>query len=415
MLFQILLRPVIRKGSLRLVTAGGKTYDFGNGAAPRCVVKLHHKNLEWSLALRPRLKIGEAYMDGLLTVEDGSLRDFLEILAMNDRHLEESGLFKWISRLFRQSHKLKQFNPAGRARRNVAFHYDLSTKLYDLFLDSDRQYSCGYFLDPEATLEQAQFDKKRHIASKLYLSEPGLTVLDIGSGWGGMGLYLAKEGNCDVTGVTLSVEQYRISQNRARAAGLDKQCRFELRDYRQEEGPYDRIVSVGMFEHVGKKNYDEFFAKIHQILAEDGVCVLHAIGRFNEPCPINPFIRKHIFPGADVAALSEVMQSIERSGLYIADVEILRLHYARTLQHWTKRFQARRAEAAAIYDETFCRKWEFYLIGCEMGFRYQQLMVFQIQLTKRLETLPITRDYMQAWEREHSARAPYRQGGKISA
>jgi cyclopropane-fatty-acyl-phospholipid synthase len=394
MLLKYVLKAMIRKGTLRMSTAGGKAFTFGDGGLPRAAIRLHNKKLEWTMALYPQLKTGEAYMDGQLTIEEGSLGDFIALVIVNYAHLESQPLFRFIDRIVCRSRKLKHFNPLKLARRNVAYHYDLSPRLYDLFLDSDRQYSCAYFRNPEVGLEEAQHDKKRHIAAKLLLDKPGLKVLDIGSGWGGMGIYLAQETACKVTGVTLSEEQQKLSVLRARLAGFDDVCRFLLRDYRQETGPYDRIVSVGMFEHVGKRNYDEFFAKVRDLLKDDGVCVLHSIGRFDEGRSVNAFMRKHIFPGADLPALSEVLPSVERAGLFTTDIEVLRLHYAETLKLWNRRFQARRAEAAKIYDERFCRKWEFYLIGCEMGFRYGGLMVFQLQLTKRLETLPLTRDYM---------------------
>jgi cyclopropane-fatty-acyl-phospholipid synthase len=398
MLFQYLLKTIIHQGSLVLVTAKKRRTTFGNDRPPRATIKLHKKSLEWTLGIDPELGIGEAYRNGSLTIKEGTLRDFLQILLLNVANLEKTAWFRWLDRFSRPWRRFKQVNPLNRARKNATHHYDLSPQLYDLFLDSDRQYSCGYFVGPRVSLDQAQLDKKRHIASKLYLNQPNLKVLDIGSGWGGLALFLAQEANCDVTGLTLSNEQFVQSEQRAQAKKLSKKCRFALRDYRQEKGPYDRIVSVGMFEHVGKKHYDEFFRKIHDLLAHNGVCLLHAIGRFNESRAINPFIRKHIFPGADLPSLSEVLLSVERSGLFATDVEILRLHYAETLRHWNERFQKHRTEAARIYDESFCRKWEFYLIGCELAFRLGQLMVFQLQLTKRLTTLPITRDYMFEWE-----------------
>jgi cyclopropane-fatty-acyl-phospholipid synthase len=290
--------------------------------------------------------------------------------------------------------RLKQCNPISRARANVAHHYDLSDQLYDLFLDKDRQYSCAYFTSKDDSLEMAQENKKRRIAAKLLLDRPHLKILDIGSGWGGLGLYLAEETGADVTGVTLSVEQHKIAEARAAAAGLADRVRFHLCDYRQEPGQYDRVVSVGMFEHVGKKNYDEFFAKLNELLAIDGVALLHSIGYADAPAPINPFIRKYIFPGADLPTLSEVFAAVERAGLIVTDVEILRLHYAETLRHWRERFIANRQRIAALYDERFCRMWEFYLVLCEIGFRFRFNMVFQMQLTKRFDAVPLTRDYM---------------------
>lgn len=397
MLFPYLLQRMVHQGTLQLVTACGKNYTIGEGA-PQVRIKLHRKSLEWTLALWPDLKIGEAYMDDLLTIEEGSLRDFLHILMVNYRKAENQPIFQWLKRLSGRTLSLRQFNPRGRARKNVAYHYDLPDQLYDLFLDSDRQYSCAYFTDPDNDLEQAQLDKKRHIASKLFLNRRGLKLLDIGSGWGGLGLYLAREGKCDVTGVTLSVRQYKISQRRAKKARLDKACHFKLRDYRQEIGTYDRIVSVGMFEHVGKKNYDEFFSCIHRLLSDDGVCLIHTISRFNEPESVGPFINKHVFPGTDVPALSEVMESVQRSGLYVTDIEILRLHYANTLYIWSQRVFAHKDEIISLYGSRFYRGWQFYLNSCELSFRYRYLMVAQIQLSKQLETLPLTRDYMYEWE-----------------
>ncbi len=403
MLLHSLLGHMVRKGSLGVIDASGRRRDYGDGGTPRAVIRLHRKDLEWKLALNPPVRIGEAYMEGLLTVEEGRLYDLLEVAAINYDHLEDHWLVRLGNWGLRQGRRLKQYNPIGLAQKNVAHHYDLSGRLYDLFLDPDRQYSCAYFPTAETDLESAQIAKKRHLAAKLNLARPGLKALDIGSGWGGMALYLAQVADSDVTGVTLSVEQHKLSQARAAEAALAESCRFELVDYRQKSGPFDRIVSVGMFEHVGKRNYDEFFGKVRDLLAEDGVAVIHSIGRFDEPSPINPFIRKYIFPGADVPALSEVMTAVEKSGLITTDIEILRLHYAETLKHWHERFQANRKQIAELYDERFCRMWEMYLVGCELGFRHQGLMVFQIQLTRRLDALPTTRDYMVEEERRLKA------------
>jgi cyclopropane-fatty-acyl-phospholipid synthase len=415
MLFQYLLKHLVhegtRGGELRLITADGKETVFGRGT-PQVAVRLHRKSLEWILGLMPNVKIGEAYMDGTLTIERGSLADFLAILLSNYEAVQQRPFFRFLDWLNGRAFWPRQWNPPRRARKNVAHHYDLPDDLYSLFLDADRQYSCGYFTDPDNSLAQAQQDKKRHIAAKLLLDRPGLKMLDIGSGWGGLALYLAREGNCRVHGVTLSTRQYQISRQRAQAAGLAKVCRFDLRDYRQETGPYDRIVSVGMFEHVGKKNYDEFFTRFRDLLAEDGVGLLHSIIRLDTPRPINAFIRKYIFPGADIPALSEIMAPIERSGLYVTDVEILRLHYAETLKRWAQRFKARRQEAVARHGEAFFRMWEFYLVSCEMGFRYGRLAVAQIQLSKRLETVPWTRDYMaEAENRAQKALLPQKNLG----
>jgi cyclopropane-fatty-acyl-phospholipid synthase len=296
--------------------------------------------------------------------------------------------------------RLRQHNPIGRARSNVAHHYDLKDTLYELFLDKDRQYSCAYFQTGNDTLEAAQANKKRHLAAKLLL-KPGHRVLDIGSGWGGLGLYLAQIERVDVTGVTLSVEQHKVSNERAKDMGLAERVRFNLRDYRSDTGCYDRIVSVGMFEHVGAGHYDEFFGKLKTLLKDDGVAVLHSIGRMEPPDSTNPWLRKYIFPGGYSPALSEVLAAIERAGLWVTDIEILRLHYAETLKEWSRRFQTNREGIKSLYDERFCRMWEFYLTACEMSFRYFDQMVFQIQLARRQDAVPLVRDYVTDWERSH--------------
>jgi cyclopropane-fatty-acyl-phospholipid synthase len=391
MLFPAILKSIVRTGSLRLIDGAGRMHEYGDGTPRHCTVRLGARHLDYTLALNPELSIGEAYMDGLLTIEEGTLFDLLEIAARNYSNFERKVWFALLSRAMR---RLKQCNPISRARANVAHHYDLSDQLYDLFLDKDRQYSCAYFTSKDDSLEMAQESKKRRIAAKLLLDRPHLKILDIGSGWGGLGLYLAEETGADVTGVTLSVEQHKKAETRAAAAGLADRVRFHLCDYREEPGQYDRVVSVGMFEHVGKKNYDEFFAKLNELLAIDGVALLHSIGYADAPAPINPFIRKYIFPGADLPTLSEVFAAVERAGLIVTDVEILRLHYAETLRHWRERFIANRQRIAALYDERFCRMWEFYLVLCEIGFRFRFNMVFQMQLTKRFDAVPLTREYM---------------------
>lgn len=399
MLFTSLLKYSMRVGAVRVIDASGRTTEIGDGSPPACTLRLKKRSLDYTLALNPALYVPEAYMNGDLVIEDGSLFSFIELAARNYAHVESFPLAEALRLIGVGSRRLKQFNPIGVAQQNVAHHYDLSDELYDLFLDRDRQYSCAYFSAPDESLDSAQTAKKRHLASKLLLNRKGLDVLDIGSGWGGLGMYIAGVSDAEVTGVTLSKEQHRVSNERARIANLDSRVSFNLQDYRDLPQAFDRIVSVGMFEHVGKRNYDEFFAKLESLLTDDGVAVIHSIGRLDSPAPINPFIRKYIFPGADVPALSEILPIIEKSGLICTDIEILRLHYAETLRHWRERFQERRTEIAAIYDERFCRMWELYLIICEMGFRYENLMVFQIQLTKSLETVPLTRDYMFDWER----------------
>ncbi|WP_299626866.1 cyclopropane-fatty-acyl-phospholipid synthase family protein [Pelagibius sp.] len=405
MLFQKLMQKVVERGNLRLIDAGGRTYDCGDGSGQRCTLRLNNRALEYKLVLNPPLYLAEAYMDGEITVEEGSLRGFIEMLARNYHVLENNRLVSLGFALARHTRHLKQYNPIGKAQQNVAHHYDLSGELYDLFLDDDRQYSCAYFRNGDESLEQAQADKKLHLAAKLYLNRPGLKLLDIGSGWGGLGLYMARAGDCNVTGVTLSTEQHKVSQARAKKAGLDDRVKFHLRDYREDEDRYDRIVSVGMFEHVGKKNYREFFQKVSDLLTDDGVFVLHSVGRVNDPGPVNPFIRKYIFPGTDVPTLGEVLPVIEDCMLEVTDVEVMRLHYAETLRHWEERFQANRDKIAELYDERFCRMWEAYLVGCEMGFRHQGLMVFQIQITKSPTAVPQTRDYIYEWEHDRAGAA----------
>jgi cyclopropane-fatty-acyl-phospholipid synthase len=397
-------RSIIKSGSLKVIDSRGRAHILGDGSAPSCAIRLGDRWLDHSIAFNPALYVGEAFMHGRLTMAEGSLYDFLELAACNIAHLEGN---PWYSLISRTAKRIGQYNPIGRARKNVAHHYDLSDRLYDLFLDRDRQYSCAYFLDPRDSIETAQENKKRHIASKLLLNRLRLKVLDIGSGWGGMGLYLAHETGADVTGVTLSVEQHKVSEERAAAAGLDDRVRFRLRDYRQEPGRYDRIVSVGMFEHVGPSNYREFFRKLKDLLADDGVALLHSIGRMEPPGGMNPWIRKYIFPGGYTPALSEVFAAVQEAGLWATDLEILRLHYAETLRAWRERFESNRDKIRALYDERFCRMWEFYLVGCELSFRYMNQMVFQMQIAKQPHAVPMTRDYMYEWEqaaRESPAR-----------
>ncbi|MCA8932317.1 MAG: class I SAM-dependent methyltransferase [Rhodospirillaceae bacterium] len=399
MFFRKLLGKVFLQGTLDVRYGDGSREIYGDGQAPRVAIAIRDAKTERWMSLNPSLRVAEAYMDGRLLVEEGSIRDFMDLVGRNFANLESQRWMRATAGLLRQGRRLKQFNPMGRARKNVAHHYDLSSRLYDLFLDADRQYSCAYYPRPDTTLEDAQAAKKRHIAAKLLLNRPELKVLDIGSGWGGLGLYLAQSSQCQVTGVTLSEEQHKLSQERVAAAGLSRRVEFKLEDYRQQTERFDRIVSVGMFEHVGKKNYGEFFSRTYDLLEDDGVFLLHSIGRFGRPAPINPFMRKYIFPGADVPSLSEVMAAVERVGWQVTDIEILRLHYAMTLEDWYERFQANRAAVAELYDERFCRMWEMYLAGCEMGFRHQDLMVFQMQLAKKHASVPITRDYMVDSER----------------
>jgi cyclopropane-fatty-acyl-phospholipid synthase len=398
-----ILERTVMTGRLRLVDADGCAYEFGDNTGKPVVAHITDKRTEWQLALNAPLAIGESYMDGRLVFERGTIYDFLELLLTNVSRQRRPRWLYALDRLLFVTRRLQHYNPVGRAKRNAAHHYDIDGSLYDLFLDSDRQYSCAYFEHDGMSLEQAQEAKKRHLAAKLDLVD-GMRVLDIGSGWGGLALYLAKTAHVDVTGITLSEEQLKIARERAQAMGLSKAVNFELCDYRNLEGQFDRIVSVGMFEHVGSAHYRSFFQQVERLLADDGVAVIHSIGRFDGPSTTNPFIAKYIFPGGYIPALSEVLPAVEHEGLLATDVEILRLHYAMTLCHWRQRFRSAWHMAAEKFGERFCRMWEMYLAGSETAFRYQNLMVFQLQLAKDQNVLPLTRDYMFDGERELRAR-----------
>ncbi len=402
MLASRLFERIITVGRLRVLDAGGRFHTFDGSPGASVTIRLHDPALHWKLFVRPRLYLGEAFMDGTLTVEEGSLYDLLDLLAVNLEAMPEGLLARLLNGSVTLLRRVHQYNPLPRARQNAAHHYDLSDQLYELFLDQDRQYSCAYFHDRTDDLDTAQLNKKRHIAAKL-LVRPGQRVLDIGSGWGGLALHLASECGADVTGLTLSVEQHKVATRRAAAAGLSDRVRFHLRDYREELGHYDRIVSVGMFEHVGINHYSAFFAKLKSLLTPDGIALLHSIGRKDGPGSTHPWIRKYIFPGGYAPALSEVLPTVERSKLWITDIEILRLHYAETLRAWRGRFERNRDRLRRIYDERFCRMWEMYLICSEIAFRRQDHMVFQMQLSKAVDAVPLTRDYLLGWEREQSA------------
>jgi cyclopropane-fatty-acyl-phospholipid synthase len=405
MLLASVLAQAIRIGRLGVIDAAGRRHVFEGSPGPSACIRLRDPALNWKLLLRPRLFIPEAYVDGALTIEEGTLYDFVDLLVSNDAAQWDSPLMRLNQAAGRLVRWVHQYNPVPRARHNVAHHYDLSDQLYELFLDCDRQYSCAYFRSPEDDLDTAQENKRRHIAAKLLL-RPGQKVLDIGSGWGGMALYLAAECGVDVTGLTLSEEQHKVAQRRAATAGLADRVRFHLRDYREEEGQYDRIVSVGMFEHVGVLQYPTFFRKITELLTPDGVALLHAIGRMDGPGTTNPWLRKYIFPGGYSPALSEVVPVAEKARLWITDIEILRLHYAETLRNWRARFEQNRERIRQLYDERFCRMWELYLIGAELAFRRDGCLVFQMQLAKSIDAVPLTRDYMVDGERAHAAPAP---------
>ena len=396
-----ILRRFVSVGRLTVRWPNGErtTYAGPPGSGPAAGIIIADARTMRRLVLNPTLAVGEAYMDGSLRPDDCGIYDVIEVLALNVlANATGHPIARLRSTLGVIRRRIDQYNPAHRARQNVAHHYDLNGRLYSLFLDRDRQYSCAYFPHPNATLEEAQIAKKRHIAAKLCLDRPDLTVLDIGSGWGGMALTLARDHGARVLGVTLSTEQLNESRARAAAEGLADRVSFELLDYRAVDRTFDRIVSVGMFEHVGVVHYREFFQTVARCLKPDGVALLHAIGRSDGPGFTNPWIAKYIFPGGYCPALSEVVPRVEQSGLVATDIEILRLHYAETLRHWRRRFTANRDTIASLYDERFCRMFEFYLCGAEIAFRREGHMVFQIQLAHQQTAVPLTRDYITTFE-----------------
>ena len=392
-LLRVALKKLVRAGNLRVTTARGSTLTFGDATGAPAAIRFTTRAAERGILLDPELRFGEAYMDGAVVIEQGSIADVLAIV-LGQRRDGRPPLWARPQWLIRYLHRrLKQFNPRRRARKNVARHYDLNGQLYALFLDADRQYSCGYFESPGQTLDDAQLAKKRYLAAKLLIS-PGQRVLDIGCGWGGLGLYLAEFTGARVTGITLSQEQHAFARGRAAERGLSGKVEFRLQDYRDVRETFDRIVSVGMFEHVGVGFYEAFFRKCAALLDDSGVMLLHSIGRSEGPNVTNPWIAKYIFPGGYIPALSEVLPAVERTGLLVTDIEVLRLHYAETLKAWRERFLAYREEVARLYDARFVRMWEFYLAASEMAFREQAMMVFQMQLTKRQGVVPMTRDYI---------------------
>ena len=388
-LLRYFLQQFIRRGAMDFTTASGAKFSCGDGTGEPVSVRFLTAEAERRVLLNPELALGEVYMEGTFVVENGTIADALAILMDQPDIVPRWARLQWWLRY--PVRHFRQFNPRSRSKDNVTHHYDLDGRLYSLFLDADKQYSCGYFESPDATLDDAQLAKKRHLAAKLVI-ERGHRVLDIGCGWGGLSLYLAEMTGANVTGITLSTEQLQVAN--ARAAEKNLSAKFFIEDYRDVTGPFDRIVSVGMFEHVGVDFYETYFRRCAELLTDDGVLMLHSIGRSEGPDATNPWIAKYIFPGGYIPALSEVIPAIERAGLLVCDIEILRLHYAETLKAWRQRFMARREEAVQLYDERFARMWEFYLACSEMSFRKQNMMNFQIQLTKRQGVVPITRDYI---------------------
>ena len=398
------LTPLVPRGALTLITPSGERLVFGDGAGEPIIARLADNAAAWALLLDPDLRTGELFTDGRLVMEQGSIYDFLSLILDNDGQPNPSPIVQAFDRFRIATQLWRQRNDPGRSRRNVAHHYDLGDELYALFLDPDWQYSCAYFEHPGQSLADAQRAKKRHIAAKLLL-KPDQRVLDIGCGWGGLVLYLAGVGHvAEVLGVTLSEEQIGRAEDRARAAGLADRARFALTDYRAVEGRFDRIVSVGMFEHVGLENYETFFQTCRERLTDDGVMLLHTIGCSDEPSVTNPWITRYIFPGGHLPSLSDILKAVERSGLVVTDIEVLRLHYAETLRAWREAFMARRDEAVAMFDERFCRMWEYYLAMSETAFRYEQVVVFQLQIARRQDAVPLTRDYLNEAEATLRAR-----------
>ena len=387
------LTQFIRVGNLEIESASGQKYTVGDGTGPAVGVRFMDAGAELGLLLDPESAFGDLFTDGRLVVTKGSIFDALMI---GTRNVNVAQPPKWLAAIQRYRAAMRLFiqrNTPAIAKKNAEAHYDIDGRIYDLFLDADKQYSCAYFEREGQSLEEAQLAKKRHIAAKLAI-EPGQSVLDIGCGWGGLGLYLAQSAGANVTGITLASEQLAIARQRAEKAGLKDRANFELIDYRDIASRFDRIVSVGMFEHVGQPHYDEFFKRVAELLKDDGAALLHTIGNTGVPVPTNAWVVKNIFPGGYIPSLSEIAPAIERAGLMISDVEILRIHYAETLRHWRERFLARRDEAKAIMDERFCRMWEFYLAISEASFRLGITVIFQIQLVKKVDALPLTRDYI---------------------
>ena len=390
-----LFRKLVREGLLEVIDCRGRRHVYGQmqDGLPSVTILLKGRGTALRIARNPAMGAGEAYMDGRLVFEQGDIRDFLDLIGHNIRWDGDNPVRVSLWRRQRALAALDSWNWRRRARRNVAHHYDLSDRLYGLFLDADRQYSCGYFRDPATDLDQAQQEKMAHIAAKLLL-QPGQRVLDIGCGWGGLALFLNRVAGVEVLGITLSEEQLKVARRRADEAGVSDRVKFALLDYRDVDGEFDRIVSVGMFEHVGPPHYRAFFDKCRQLLAPDGVMLLHTIGRADGPGATDPWIAKYIFPGGYVPALSQIAPAIERSWLWLADLEVLRLHYAQTLSHWYERVVASQAQIEALYDARFFRMWQFYLAGAIAAFAHDGHVVFQLQLARKRDAVPLVRDYL---------------------
>ncbi len=388
------LNKLIKEDGFILIDANSKKYIIGNPKKKvPIILKLLDKKLHYKLFIYPDLYFGEAYTDGTLEIENGSLTDFLE-MAMKNIGRNEINIFGKILKKIRGTYRyLTNFNIAKKSKDNVAHHYDISDDLYDLFLDPKRQYSCAYFKSENESLETAQNNKIDHLIKKLNL-KPNQKVLDIGSGWGSLAIEIAKKTKCEVTGITLSENQYKYSLNKVKENNLENQVQFKLSDYRNLREKFDRIVSVGMFEHVGRKFYKTFFRQVNNLLNYDGLALIHTIGSINGPRDPQPWITKYIFPGGYTPSMSELASPIEKSGLIVSDIEVLRMHYSHTLRHWKERCISNKSKILEMFDEKFFRMWEFYLTSCELTFKWSDQVVFQFQLTKDLTTAPTTRDYI---------------------
>ncbi len=388
------LRKLIKNDGFELLDANNKSYIIGKPKKEKPIrLKILDKSLHWKLIINPDLYFGEAYMNGSIVIENGSLTEFLDIALKNVGREPTNAITDVLARFRRVYRYITNFNLIGKSKENVAHHYDISEKFYDLFLDEKRQYSCAYFKNEDDTLEEAQNNKINHIIKKLNL-KPNQKVLDIGCGWGTLALDIAKKTQCEVVGITLSENQFEYAKQKAKEMNLENQVEFRLADYRQLNEKFDRVVSVGMFEHVGRKFYRKYFNKVFDFLKEDGVALIHTIGSINPPRGPQPWITKYIFPGGYTPSLSEVALPIEKSGLIISDLEVLRTHYEYTLRNWKERFMSKKGEVLEMFDEKFFRMWEFYLVGCEMAFKWSDQVVFQLQLSKKLKATPITRDYI---------------------
>ena len=388
------LENLIKEDGFVLIDANAKEYIIGKPKKINPIkIRLLDKSLHYKLLFLPDLYFGEAYANGSLVIENGTLTEFLDIAMKNIGRSEINSFSKIIKKIKGTYRYFTNFNLAYKSKKNVAHHYDISEKLYDLFLDKNRQYSCAYFKKETDSLEIAQNNKIDHIIKKLNL-KPNQKVLDIGSGWGTLAIEIAKKSQCEVLGITLSENQLEYSNKKVKELNLENQVSYKLMDYRELDEKFDKIVSVGMFEHVGRKFYNTYFKKVSNLLKKEGIALIHTIGSIDSPRDPHPWISKYIFPGGYTPSLSEIVPSIEKSGLIISDVEVLRMHYSHTLRNWKERFLGKKEEVLAMFDEKFFRMWEFYLTGCEMAFKWGDQVVFQFQLSKELTSVPNTRDYI---------------------